>query len=122
MSSKRWCSDTVNRCITEENKLDPSIRIKQLLNNEKTEHSDVGNCIIVNFEQISKVFMELKCPDCEKQTLKLALGKKVGFSSFLNLTCSSCAEKVCAVETSNEREGNSVSAINLSVTQTFSNN
>ncbi|GFS39003.1 hypothetical protein TNIN_404131 [Trichonephila inaurata madagascariensis] len=76
MNSKRWCIDTVNTCVTEENKLYPNIRIKQLLNTEKTEHSKVGNFIIVNFEQISKMFMKLKCPDCDKQILKLALGKK----------------------------------------------
>ncbi|GFY44195.1 hypothetical protein TNIN_57351 [Trichonephila inaurata madagascariensis] len=100
MNSKRCCSDTVNACVTEENKLDINIRMKQLLNTEKTEHSEVGNFIIVNFEQISKMFMKLKCPDWEKQTLRLALGYKVGFSYVVNLTCSSCAEKVCAVETS----------------------
>ncbi|GFY63723.1 hypothetical protein TNIN_427531 [Trichonephila inaurata madagascariensis] len=80
MNSKRWCSDTVNTCITEENNLDFNIRIKKLLNTEKTEHSEVGNFIIVNFEQISKMFMKLKGPDCDKQTLKLALGNKIGFS------------------------------------------
>ncbi|GFS38317.1 hypothetical protein TNIN_277411 [Trichonephila inaurata madagascariensis] len=105
MNTKRWCSDTVNTCVTEKkNKLDPNIRIKQLLNTEKTEHSEVGNFIIVNFEQISKMFMKLKCPDCDKQTLKLTLGNKIGFFYVLNLTYSSCAEKVCAVETSNERK------------------
>ncbi|GFU68868.1 uncharacterized protein TNCV_1548521 [Trichonephila clavipes] len=67
------------------------------------------------------MFMKLKCPDCDKQTLKLALGNKVGFSYVLNLTCSSCAENVCAVETSNERQGNTVPDINLRITQAFSN-
>ncbi|GFX62665.1 uncharacterized protein TNCV_4868251 [Trichonephila clavipes] len=65
--------------------------------------------------------MKLKCPDCDKQTLKLALGNKVGFSYVLHLTCSSCAEIVCAVETSNERQGNTVPRINLRITQAFSN-
>ncbi|GFV54314.1 uncharacterized protein TNCV_4365891 [Trichonephila clavipes] len=63
------------------------------------------------------MFMKLKCPDCDKQTLKLALGNKVGFSYLLNLTCSSCAEKVCAVEMSNERQCNTVPDINLRITQ-----
>ncbi|GFV58250.1 uncharacterized protein TNCV_4019871 [Trichonephila clavipes] len=121
MNSKRWCSDFVNTCVIEENILDPNIRIKQLLNTEKTGHSEVGNFIIVNFEQISKMFMKLKCPDCDKEILKLALGNKVGFSYVLNLTCSSCAEKVCAVETSNESQGNTVPDINLRITQAFSN-
>ncbi|GFX04441.1 uncharacterized protein TNCV_899711 [Trichonephila clavipes] len=66
------------------------------------------------------MFMKLKCPDCDKKTLKLALGNKVGFS-VLNLICSSCTEKVCAVETSNERKNNTVPDINLRVTQAFSN-
>ncbi|GFW66261.1 uncharacterized protein TNCV_1711601 [Trichonephila clavipes] len=121
MNSKRWCSDSVNTCVTEENIFDPNIRIKQLLSTEKTEHSEVGNFITVNFKQISKMFMKLKCPDCDKQTLKLALGNKVGFFYVLNLTCSSCAENVCAVETSNERQGNTVPDINLRITQAFSN-
>ncbi|GFV06993.1 uncharacterized protein TNCV_2085541 [Trichonephila clavipes] len=116
-----WCSDSENTCIIEENILDPNIRIKQLLSTEKTGHSEVGNFIIVNFEQISKMFMKLKCPDCDKQTLKLALGNKVGFSYVSNLTCSCCVEKVCAVETSNERQGNTVPDINLRITQAFSN-
>ncbi|GFW35377.1 hypothetical protein TNCV_2611761 [Trichonephila clavipes] len=121
MNSKRWYSDSVNTCVTEENILDPNIRIKQLLSTKKTGHSEVGNYIIVNFEQINKMFMKLKCLDCDKQTLKLALGNKVGFSYMLNLTCSSSAEKVCAVETSNERQGNTVPDINLRITQAFSN-
>ncbi|GFT25530.1 uncharacterized protein TNCV_3174051 [Trichonephila clavipes] len=121
MNSKRWCSDSVNTCVTEENIFDPNIRINQLLSTEKTGHSEVGNFISVNFKQISKLFMKLKCPDCDKQTLKLALGNKVGFSYVLNLTCSSCAENVCTVETSNERQGNTVPDINLRITQAFSN-
>ncbi|GFS52210.1 uncharacterized protein TNIN_206111 [Trichonephila inaurata madagascariensis] len=67
------------------------------------------------------MFMKLKCPDCNKQTLKLTLENKVGFSYVLNLTCSFCSEKVCAVEMSNEREGNTVPDINLRVTQAFFN-
>ncbi|GFX22630.1 uncharacterized protein TNCV_2993651 [Trichonephila clavipes] len=67
------------------------------------------------------MFMKLKCPDCDKQTLKIALGNKVGFSYVLNLTCSSCTEKVGAVETSNERQDNTVPDINLCITQVFSN-
>ncbi|GFS56013.1 hypothetical protein TNIN_167921 [Trichonephila inaurata madagascariensis] len=82
-----------------------------------TEHSEVGTFIIVNFEQIRNMFMKLKCPDWDKQTLNLALE----FFYVINLTCSSCAEKVCAVETSNEREGNTVPDINLRVTKAFSN-
>ncbi|GFW93140.1 uncharacterized protein TNCV_3888811 [Trichonephila clavipes] len=121
MNSKRWCSDSVNTCVTEENIFVPNIRIKQLLSTEKAGHSEVGNFIIVNLKQISKMFMKLKCPDCDKQTLKLALGNKVGFSYVLNLTCSSCAENVCAVETSNERKCNTVPDINLRITQAFSN-
>ncbi|GFY31158.1 hypothetical protein TNCV_4360651 [Trichonephila clavipes] len=93
MNSNRWCSDSVNTCIREENILDPNIRIKQLLSIEKTGHFEVGNFIIVNLEQISKMLMKLKCPDCDKQTLKLALGHKVEFSYEFNLTCSSCALK-----------------------------
>ncbi|GFT04637.1 uncharacterized protein TNCV_334011 [Trichonephila clavipes] len=121
MNSKRWCSDSVNACVTEENIFDPNIRIKQLLSAEKTGHSEVGNFIILNFKQISKIFMKLKCPDCDKQTLKFALGNNVGFYYALNLTCSSCAENVCAVETSNERQGNTVPDFNLRITQAFSN-
>ncbi|GFW55512.1 uncharacterized protein TNCV_118961 [Trichonephila clavipes] len=67
------------------------------------------------------MFMKLKCPDCDKQTLKLALGNKVGVSYVLILTCSSCAENVCAVETSNKRQGNTVPDINLRITQAFPN-
>ncbi|GFU73744.1 uncharacterized protein TNCV_1000161 [Trichonephila clavipes] len=88
MNSKRWCSDSVNTCVTEENIFDPNIRIKQLLSTEKTGRSEVGNFIIVNFKQISKI---------------------------------SCAENVCAVETSNERQGNTVPDINLRITKAFSN-
>ncbi|GFV73610.1 uncharacterized protein TNCV_1269901 [Trichonephila clavipes] len=121
MNSRCWCSDSVNTCVTEENILDPNIRIKQLLSTEKTGHSEVGNFIIVNFEQISKMFLKLKCPDCDKQTLKLVLGNKVGFSYVLNFTCSSLAEKICAVETPNKRQGNTVPDINLRITQAFSN-
>ncbi|GFW58991.1 hypothetical protein TNCV_2830971 [Trichonephila clavipes] len=112
-NSKRWCNDSVNTCVTEENILDPNIRIKQLLSTEKTGHSEVGNVIIVNFEQISEMLMKLKCPDCDKQTLKIALGNKVGFSYELNLFCSSCAEKVCAVEKSNERQVYGIAAETL---------
>ncbi|GFS72786.1 hypothetical protein TNCV_4628421 [Trichonephila clavipes] len=92
IDSKRWCSDSVNACVTEENILDSNIRIKQLLSTEKTEHSEVGHFIIVYFGQIIKMFMKLKCPDCDKQTLMLALGNKVGISYVLNLACGSCAE------------------------------
>ncbi|GFV84894.1 uncharacterized protein TNCV_4298761 [Trichonephila clavipes] len=59
------------------------------------------------------MFMKLKCPDCDKQTLKLALGNTVGFSYVLNLTGSSCAEKVCAVEMSNERQVYGIAAETL---------
>ncbi|GFU72831.1 uncharacterized protein TNCV_2782961 [Trichonephila clavipes] len=65
--------------------------------------------------------MKLKCPHCDKKTLKLVLGIKVGFSYVLNFTCSSCSENVCAVETSNKRQGNTVPVINLRITQAFSN-
>ncbi|GFW63108.1 uncharacterized protein TNCV_4454561 [Trichonephila clavipes] len=89
MNSKRWCSDSVNTCVTEENIFDPNIRIKQLLSTEKTGHSEVGNFIIVNFKQISKMFMKLKCPDCDKQTLKLALRNKLtrGHTSLIGIAC-----------------------------------
>ncbi|GFW35275.1 hypothetical protein TNCV_3004331 [Trichonephila clavipes] len=93
MNSKRCCSDSVNTCVAEENILDPNLRFKQLLSTEKTGHSEDGNFIIVFFEKMSNMFMKLKCPDCDKQTLKLALRNKVGLSYVLNLTCSSCSEK-----------------------------
>ncbi|GFX08462.1 uncharacterized protein TNCV_3269511 [Trichonephila clavipes] len=65
--------------------------------------------------------MKLKCPDYDKHTLKLALKNTVGFSYVLNLTFSSCAEKVCADKTSNEMEGNTVPDTNFRVPQELSN-
>ncbi|GFW50282.1 uncharacterized protein TNCV_4696982 [Trichonephila clavipes] len=55
------------------------------------------------------MFMKLKCPDCDKKKL----GNKVEFFYVLNLTCSSGAEKVCAVETSNESQAYGIAAETL---------
>ncbi|GFT21865.1 uncharacterized protein TNCV_3179691 [Trichonephila clavipes] len=63
--------------------------------------------------------MKQKYPDWYKQTLKLALRNKVGFSYVLNLTCSSCAENVCAVETSNERQETLQSEVHSEVRKAY---
>lgn len=126
MNSKRWCSENNNVCdiaqtiSAGETNVSSNARLENLSLVTECPYSTSENFIIVNYEQISKLFIKLKCPDCNEQTLNLELGNKLGFSYNLNLICSSCSENISTVQTSNERKGNSVPDINLRMTQAFS--
>lgn len=119
MNSKRWCKDADVSIITEPECLQTNVRLQKLSVIDKIDTSNSGSYIIVNFHELTKLFVNLKCSHCDEQTLKLELGNKLGFSYNLNLTCSSCAKKLCAVQTSNDRKGNTVPDINLRITHAF---
>ncbi|GFX97882.1 uncharacterized protein TNCV_4905331 [Trichonephila clavipes] len=81
--------------------------------------SAIGNYILVDFNQVNNLLRSAKCQYCEKQTLKLELGAKLGFSYNLKLLCSNCDENKTVVNTSLKSVQTSHD-VNLRITQAFS--
>ncbi|GFV28927.1 uncharacterized protein TNCV_4540231 [Trichonephila clavipes] len=85
----------------------------------KKDTSAIGNYILVDFNQVNNLLRSAKCQYCEKQTLKLELGAKLGFSYNLKLLCSNCDENKTVVNTSLKSVQTSHD-VNLRITQAFS--
>ncbi|GFS93495.1 uncharacterized protein TNCV_1982041 [Trichonephila clavipes] len=85
----------------------------------KKDTSAVGNYILVNFYQVNNLLRSTKCQYCEKQTLKLELGEKLGFSYNLKLLCSYCDENKTVVNSS-LKFGPTSHDVNLRITQSSS--
>ncbi|GFY41678.1 hypothetical protein TNIN_367461 [Trichonephila inaurata madagascariensis] len=79
MNSKRWRKENAD-CKVIEKPLVSNVRLEKLNTVVKKDTSAVGNYILVNFNQINNLLRSAKCQYCEKQTLKLDLGAKLGFS------------------------------------------
>ncbi|GFV59464.1 uncharacterized protein TNCV_4921551 [Trichonephila clavipes] len=85
----------------------------------KKDTSAIGNYILVDFNQVNNLLRSAKCQYCKKQTLKLELGAKLGFSYNLKLLCSNCDENKTVVNTSLKSVPTSHD-VNLRITQAFS--
>ncbi|GFX00940.1 uncharacterized protein TNCV_4579061 [Trichonephila clavipes] len=77
-----------------------NVRLEKLNTAVKKDTSAIGNYILVDFNQVNNLLRSAKCQYCEKQTLKLELGAKLGFSYNLKLLCSNCDENKTVVNTS----------------------
>ncbi|GFX73707.1 uncharacterized protein TNCV_4290231 [Trichonephila clavipes] len=96
-----------------------NIRLEKLNTVVKKDTSAIGNYILVDFNQVNNLLRSAKCQYCEKQTLKLELGAKLGFSYNLKLLCSNCDENKTVVNTSLKSVQTSHD-VNLRITQAFS--
>ncbi|GFV63421.1 uncharacterized protein TNCV_4458451 [Trichonephila clavipes] len=81
--------------------------------------SAVGNYILVDLNQVNNLLRSVKCQYCEKQTLKLELGAKLGFSYHLKLLCINCDENKTVVNSS-LKSGPTSHDVNLRINQAFS--
>ncbi|GFX59663.1 uncharacterized protein TNCV_3754281 [Trichonephila clavipes] len=96
-----------------------NVRLEKLNTVVKKDTSAIGNYILVDFNQVNNLLRSAKCQYCEKQTLKLELGAKLGFSYNLKLLCSNCDENKTVVNTSLKSVQTSHD-VNLRITQAFS--
>ncbi|GFS55440.1 uncharacterized protein TNCV_1627141 [Trichonephila clavipes] len=117
MNEKRWCKAKVD-CEVNKNSVFSNVRLEKL-NTVVKNTSAIGNYILVDFNQVNNLLRSAKCQYCEKQTLKLELGAKLGFSYNLKLLCSNCDENKTVVNTSLKSVQTSHD-VNLRITQAFS--
>ncbi|GFU19627.1 uncharacterized protein TNCV_153221 [Trichonephila clavipes] len=96
-----------------------NVRLEKLNTVVKKDTSAIGNYILVDFNQVNNLLRSAKCQYCEKQTLKLELGAKLGFSYNLKVLCSNCDENKTVVNTSLKSVQTSHD-VNLRITQAFS--
>ncbi|GFU98207.1 hypothetical protein TNCV_4289751 [Trichonephila clavipes] len=99
MNEKRWCKAKVD-CEVNKNSVLKCTPGKIEHCGKKKDTSAIGNYILVDFNQVNNLLRSAKCQYCEKQTLKLELGAKLGFSYNLKLLCSNCDENKTVVNTS----------------------
>ncbi|GFW32164.1 uncharacterized protein TNCV_2601901 [Trichonephila clavipes] len=118
MNEKRWCKAKVD-CEVNKNSVFSNVRLEKLNTVVKKDTSAIGNYILVDFNQVHNLLRSAKCQYCEKQTLKLELGAKLGFSYNLKLLCSNCDENKTVVNTSLKFVPTSHD-VNLRITQAFS--
>ncbi|GFU37893.1 uncharacterized protein TNCV_1063931 [Trichonephila clavipes] len=118
MNEKRWCKAKVD-CEVNKNSVFSNVRLEKLNTVVKKDTSAIGNYILVDFNQVNNLLRSAKCQYCEKQTLKLELGAKLGFSYNLKLLCSNCDENKTVVNTSLKSVQTSHD-VNLRITQAFS--
>ncbi|GFU13759.1 hypothetical protein TNCV_939741 [Trichonephila clavipes] len=117
MNEKRWCKAKVD-CEVNKNSVFSNVRLEKLNTVVKKDTSAIGNYILVDFNQVNNLLRSAKCQYCEKQTLKLELGAKLGFSYNLKLLCSNCDENKTVVNTSLKSVQTSHD-VNLRITQAF---
>ncbi|GFX26757.1 hypothetical protein TNCV_1839301 [Trichonephila clavipes] len=96
MNEKRWRKENVD-CEVLENPVVSNVRLEKLNTVVKKDTSAVKNYILVDFNPANNLLRSVKCQYCEKQTLKLDLGAKLGFSYNLKLLCSNCDENKTVV-------------------------
>ncbi|GFS95079.1 uncharacterized protein TNCV_341511 [Trichonephila clavipes] len=118
MNEKRWCKAKVD-CEVNKNSVFSNVRLEKLNTVVKKDTSAIGNYILVDFNQVNNLLRSAKCQYCEKQTLKLELGAKLGFLYNLKLLCSNCDENKTVVNTSLKSVQTSHD-VNLRITQAFS--
>ncbi|GFY43742.1 hypothetical protein TNIN_101471 [Trichonephila inaurata madagascariensis] len=118
INAKRWRKENVD-CKVIENPVVSNVHLEKLNTVEKKDTSAIGNYILVDFNQVNKLLRSAKCQYCEKQTLKLDLGAKLGFLYKLKLLCSNCDENKTVVNTS-LKSGPTRHDVNLTITQAFS--
>ncbi|GFV72507.1 uncharacterized protein TNCV_2763721 [Trichonephila clavipes] len=118
MNEKRWCKAKVD-CEVNKNSVFSNVRLEKLNTVVKKDTSAIVNYILVDFNQVNNLLRSAKCQYCEKQTLKLELGAKLGFSYNLKLLCSNCDENKTVVNTSLKSVQTSHD-VNLRITQAFS--
>ncbi|GFV12285.1 uncharacterized protein TNCV_1537811 [Trichonephila clavipes] len=118
MNVKRWHKENSEREVIKSSNVQ-NVRLEKLNTVVKKDTSAVGNYILVYFNQVNNLLRSAKGQYCEKQTLKLELGAKLGFSYNLKLLCSNCDENKTAVNTS-LKSGPTSHDVNLRITQAFS--
>ncbi|GFY79639.1 uncharacterized protein TNIN_112931 [Trichonephila inaurata madagascariensis] len=118
MNVKRWRKENYE-CEVTKNSNVQNVRLEKLNTMVEKDTSAVGNYILVDFNQVNNLRRSAKCQYCEKQTLKLERGAKLGFSYNLKLLCSNCDENKTVVNTS-LKSGPTSHDVNLRVTQAFS--
>ncbi|GFV55587.1 hypothetical protein TNCV_1820741 [Trichonephila clavipes] len=118
MNEKRWCKAKVD-CEVNKNSVFSNVRLEKLNTVVKKDTSAIENYTLVDFNQVNNLLRSAKCQYCEKQTLKLELGAKLGFSYNLKLLCSNCDENKTVVNTSLKSVPTDHD-VNLRITQAFS--
>ncbi|GFW29616.1 uncharacterized protein TNCV_3934841 [Trichonephila clavipes] len=72
---KRWRKENSEREVIKNSNVQ-NVRLEKLNTVVKKNTSDVGNYILVDFNQVNNLLRSAKSQYCEKQTLKLELGAK----------------------------------------------
>ncbi|GFY37546.1 uncharacterized protein TNIN_149511 [Trichonephila inaurata madagascariensis] len=103
MNVKRWHKENYE-CEVTKNSNVQNVRLEKLNTMVEKDTSAVGNYILVDFNQVNNLLRSAKCQYCEKQTLKLERGAKLGFSYILKLLYSNCDENKTVVNTSLKSE------------------
>ncbi|GFX16022.1 hypothetical protein TNCV_4702811 [Trichonephila clavipes] len=116
MNEKRWCKAKVD-CEVNKNSVFSNVRLEKL-NTVVKGYLCYWKLYIADFNQVNNLLRSAKCQYCEKQTLKLELGAKLGFSYNLKLLCSNCDENKTVVNTSLKSVQTSHD-VNLRITQAF---
>ncbi|GFV15642.1 hypothetical protein TNCV_2123591 [Trichonephila clavipes] len=118
MNEKRWCKAKVD-CEVNKNSVFSNVRLEKLNTVVKRDTSAIGDYILVDFNQVNNLLRSAKSANIvRKQTLKLELGAKLGFSCNLKLLCSNCDENKTVVNTSLKSIQTSHD-VNLRITQAF---
>ncbi|GFY09756.1 transposable element Tcb1 transposase [Trichonephila clavipes] len=114
---KNWVSETENYVIL----TDSLSVLKSIQNINRKSNTIILNLDynLVDYNQVNNLLRSAKCQYCEKQTLKLELGAKLGFSYNLKLLCSNCDENKTVLNTS-LKSGPTNHDVNLRITQAFS--
>ncbi|GFW31094.1 hypothetical protein TNCV_2576761 [Trichonephila clavipes] len=116
MNEKRWCKVKVD-CEVNKNSVFSNVRLEKL-NTVVIKDTLLLKLYIVDFNQVNNLLRSAKCQYCGKQTLKLELGAKLGFSYNVKLLCSNCdAKTVVNTSLKSVTTGHDV---NLRITQAFS--
>ncbi|GFY55489.1 hypothetical protein TNIN_224791 [Trichonephila inaurata madagascariensis] len=84
MNVTRWRKENYECKVTKNSNVQ-NVRLEKLNTMIEKDTSAVGNYILVDFNQVNNRLRSAKCQYCEKQTLKLESGTKLGFSYNLKL-------------------------------------
>lgn len=106
------------KVMTAANSVMPNVRLKNFSSVEKSEKVATNVYKLVNFNQISQLFTNVRYEDCEKQCSNLDLVFKLVFSYNLKLTCISYEEDKTDINSS-RKAGNAVYDLNLLISQAF---
>lgn len=140
VANKRWCSELAekssNNTLSANNITVSSVDVSGTVNNNLRlsnleclpSHQDVNkdnspNYILVDTNNLKKLFENLLCKECKSSSLRVEFGVKHGFSHNLKIICDNCELLKNEIKTStvvkNTDSSNKCFDVNLRVVQAF---